>query len=200
MKVMKQLTKIIALLVAATVLSGCMDWWPEFGIPAGTEPWGEMNPIQGMHASPAFKDQEADSMTYPPVGSVPTSFRPYPFVRDDLQKAEALKNPVPVTDDSLRYGKMAYQTNCYVCHGETGKGDGPVGRTQAAISATDLTSPAIREHTDGELFHVITKGKGSMWSYKSQLKPTERWAVVNYVRALQRAEFPEPQDLERMTE
>lgn len=176
--------------------TGCLDWWPEFGIPAGTKPWGELNPIQDMHASPAIKDQET-GMRYLPPGTIPQSFRPYPFQANQAEMSVAVKNPVPVTDQSLSYGKLAYETTCIVCHGADGKGMGYI--IPKFPQPPDLTSARVRNWTDGQIFHVITHGQARMWSYKSQLKPEERWAVVNYVRALQRAEYPEPQDLEHIT-
>lgn len=190
--------KIVPLLAVVTVLStGCLDWWPELGIPAGKEPWGEWNPIQGMHSSPAIKDQES-GMRYTPPGTLPVGFNPYPFAADEQEKSVALKNPVPITDDSLRYGKLMYETNCVVCHGPVGEGNGYI--VPAYPMPPSLNSQRVRNWTDGQIFHVITHGQGRMWSYKSQLTIEERWAAVNYVRVLQRAQYPEPQDLDRMTE
>ncbi len=178
---------------------GCLDWFPEFGIPAGEEPWGELNPIQhvfySMHDSPAREDQEA-GMKLPPAGTVSTSQVVYPFSESDLAKSAELTNPVAVTPESLRYGQMMYETTCIVCHGAQGLGKGYIA-SKLTVKPSNLASAAVRGWTDGQIYHVIANGKGTMWSYKSQLTPMERWSVVNYVRALQRAEYPEPEDLER---
>ncbi len=188
---------LVCVLLLAIPTTGCLDWWPEFGIPAGKKPWGELNPIQDMHKTPAIKDQ-APGMRYAPPGTIPQSFRPYPLQADQASLANTVKNPVAVTDSSLRYGKLMYETACIVCHGIDGKGMGYI--VPKYPQPPDLTSARVRNWTDGDIFHVITHGQGRMWSYKSQLKPEERWATINYVRALQRAEYPEPQDLERITE
>ena len=195
---MKTTTKLLGLAVAAMSLTGCMDWWPEFGIPAGKEPWGEINPIQGMHSNPSYKDQEKGAVRYLPPGTVPANFQPTNINAQPNLAPELLKNPVAMTDESMAYGKLMYETACLVCHGTLGKGDGPVPSNPnvTTIAAADLTAAPIRNQADGELFNTITNGKASMWAYKSQLKPEERWAVVNYIRALQRAEYPEPQDTE----
>lgn len=180
--------------------TGCDVWsaWPEIGMPAGKEPFGELNIVQylfySMNDSPAREDQEA-GMKVPPAGAVATHQRVYPFSAMELEKAASLKNPVAITEESLKYGKLMYETTCIVCHGDSGKGDGPI--IPKYPKPPTLLSSKLRNWTDGQIYHVISNGKGLMWSYKSQLKPMERWATVNYIRALQRADYPEPQDLER---
>lgn len=198
---MKNLKKFIttgALLGLSLGASGCLDWWPEFGIPAGKQPWGEFNPLQEMHTSPAIKDQGPEGMRYLPPGTVPVGFRPNPIPADQAANSAVLKNPVPINDQSMRYGKLMYETTCIVCHGDDGRGMGYI--VPKYPQPPDLTSARARDWTDGQIYHVISHGQGTMGSYKSQLKPEERWAVVNYVRALQRAQYPEPTDLENLTE
>ena len=198
--------------ISATLLgqTACV----EVGIPAeGNKPHAELNPIQGMHASPAFKDQEmqirydyasrdwvASGMKVPPPASNPEGFRRYRYP-DDVERSKRLENPVAITEQSLRYGRLMYETNCIVCHGPEGHGNGyVVGDNKFTQKPPTLTSARLRNAEDGEIYHVITNGQGSMWSYKNNLYPTERWAVVNYVRALQRADYPEPEDLDRIRE
>ena len=53
----------------------------------------------------------------------------------------------------------------------------------------------MRGWGDGHIFHVITKGQGVMPSYAQQIQPEDRWAVIHYVRALQRAEHPTEEDI-----
>lgn len=200
-------------IISVCCLLGLTTACVEVGIPAsGNQPHGELNPIQGMHSSPAYKDQEAQAfyeadkdrwvlqgMRVPPSETVHQDFRPYPYGAN-AEGAKELKNPVAMTSDSLRYGKQMYETTCVVCHGPAGQGNGyVVGENKYPMPPT-LTSARVRNWEDGEIYHVITHGQGRMWSYKNQLYPLERWAVVNYVRALQRADYPEPQDLERIAE
>lgn len=202
-----------ALLCLGALLGAGQAACVEVGIPAdGNKPHAELNPIQGMHSSPAFKDQEAQrvydpntqewvksGMRSPPPETVHERFRPYPY-KSNPEQAKVLKNPVAINDESLRYGQLMYDTNCAVCHGELGYGDGSVVGTEKYPMPPTLTSARVRGWEDGEIYHVITNGQGRMWSYKNSLDPVERWAVVNYVRALQRADYPEPQDLDRIRE
>ncbi len=201
MRTLKQRTALLFLVLASVPLSGCLEWWPEIGIPAGAEPWGELNPAQyafySMHENRAIEDQE-QGMRLPPAGSISTSHRPYPYDVNDQAAAKALRNPIAPTEENLAYGKQMYETTCIVCHGANGQGAGYVVPPYPV--PTDITSNAIANLSDGEIYHVIANGKGRMWSYKSQLTEMERWAVVNYVRVLRRAAYPEPRDLERVSD
>jgi mono/diheme cytochrome c family protein len=192
---------VLALLAA----SGCV----EVGIPAsGDKPHGELNPIQGMHAWPSYKDQEEQpffvgkkdrGMHLPPDETSPTDFRPYTYETPEDAVA-ALDNPVTITDSSLRYGKMMYETNCAVCHGKIGNGEGYiVGSGERKLGGVpSLLSQRVRQWEDAHIYHVVSAGQGRMRPYRNQLKPMERWTVVNYIRALQRAQNPEPADLDRL--
>lgn len=192
-------TRASLVLSACFLLSACF----EVGIPAGeNETWGEINPAQGMHDSPAYKDQQAQpnykggpaTMRTPPPATVTNEFRSYAY-HDDLEGAGTeLINPVPINAETLAYGKQSYETTCVVCHGNDGAGEGYVVGANKYPNPPSLLLARARDFSDGHLYHIITHGQGRMWGYKSQLHPEERWAVVNYVRALQRATNPSPQD------
>jgi len=95
-------------------------------------------------------------------------------------------NPIPPDITSVAAGQALYSTNCAACHGQTGKGDGPVGVTLNPRPA-DLTQHAILGiHTDAQLFEWITNGfPGSrMPAFKSALSDTDRWNLVNFIRTL----------------
>ena len=105
--------------------------------------------------------------------------RPAPVTTERL-------NPIPLNPESISTGQTLFSTNCALCHGQTGKGDGPVGVTLNPRPA-DLTQHAIVGiHTDAQLFEWITNGfPGSrMPAFKSALSDTERWHLVNFIRSL----------------
>ena len=199
----KTLLLVLALGIVTGGLIGCgedgNDWrdYLEFGIPAkGDQTFGELNPVDDMHDQPAIKSQE-EEMLMPAPRTIPQDFRRYPeAIAADKTLASALVNPVPITQHSLKRGQDLYMTMCVACHGERGLGNGTIIPKFSKPPA--LTSKKLRqEWTDGDFYHVISHGQNIMPSYANQLLPMERWAVVNYVRALQRAEFPKPADVER---
>jgi len=88
-------------------------------------------------------------------------------------------NPVPMTAESVAAGKLIYENNCQVCHGADGRG---------GQRAADLTLH-VPAHSDGTIFFWISEGlpldspRKTMPSWKDRLTETERWNVVNYLRA-----------------
>jgi mono/diheme cytochrome c family protein len=108
----------------------------------------------------------------------------YKTHKDSIADAErTLKNPLPFDKKIIAEGKVLYSYNCQPCHGEGGKGDGLVGQKYAGVA--NLTSGAIAKYNGGHVFHVITHGKGRMWSHASQINALERWKIVQYIQVLQ---------------
>ncbi len=193
------LALMIAALGLATLLGGCRKErkFLEIGIPAhGDETFMELNPVDDMHDQAHLKAQEEESMMPAPL-TVPRTHIAYPeAVRQDKNLAKALTNPVAIDKESLLRGQDLYMTYCVVCHDERGLGNGTIIPKFSKPPA--LTSRKLRAATDGELYHIISNGQNVMPSYANQLKPMERWAVVNYLRALQRAENPTAADVQRL--
>ena len=93
-------------------------------------------------------------------------------------------NPVKPTADSIALGKKAYGTDCAMCHGKTGAGDGDLA-ADMKLKLKDYRDPeALKSMTDGEIFTLIDKGKGQMSGEEGRMKPGQIWNVVNYVRSL----------------
>lgn len=109
---------------------------------------------------------------------------------DALRAGEELKNPLgPDHEDaaqSVDRGAGIYRTFCVACHGAGGAGDGPVAKRGFPPPPSMLTGKSVKMK-DGQLFHIVTYGQGSMPSMASQVMPSERWDVINYIRQMQRA-------------
>jgi mono/diheme cytochrome c family protein len=159
--------------------------------------------IQNMMESPAIKAQGYDpdvedqrANLVPPEGTVPRGYTPY-TIPDPDTAAIKVHNPFEnkKTDvEFLTRGQRFYFTNCQVCHGPVGKGNGPVAE-YLQLAPPSLVSQRARDFKDGYLYHMITMGRGLMGGYGSQIiKPEDRWALVNYLRQMQSKEpvFPAP--------
>jgi len=99
--------------------------------------------------------------------------------------------PLPVTREMLEHGYNRYMIYCVLCHD-------PLGTGQGKIVERGYTAPPsyhierLRKVPVGHLFAVASEGYGSMPSYSAQIPLEDRWAIVAYIRALQRSQhFPE---------
>lgn len=144
--------------------------------------------IQDMMLQPAVKAQHGEPRL-PPEGTVPQGFEPYTITDFDVAN-KTLKNPLLTSKEVLLRGQKLFYTYCEVCHGPQGKGDGPVA-SKMLLPPPPLVSEKIVSWNDGGIFHLITKGRGLMSGYEAQLpKYEDRWAVVNFVRHLQKETPP----------
>jgi mono/diheme cytochrome c family protein len=97
------------------------------------------------------------------------------------------KSPVPVTPALLKQGQMRFNTYCAPCHDGIGDGHGIVPARVPTWQPANLTEDRVVELADGDIFNVITNGRRTMPAYKYQIVTADRWAIIAYVRVLQRA-------------
>jgi mono/diheme cytochrome c family protein len=148
--------------------------------------------IDAQEPNPFFSNNAG--MVEPLKTTVPRGFMPYKYTNDP-QGSSALRNPFIADSANLAMGKIKYDIFCSMCHGYNA--DGQMRLTDAYIgNPPSLHSNKVKEWSDGEIYHVITAGQNIMQSYAGQITPEERWAIVNYVRALQRAFDAEESDLQ----
>jgi mono/diheme cytochrome c family protein len=138
-----------------------------------------------------FEDERG--MRSPVEGTVAKGFIPYPFMGID-EPQEYLSNPLLPSIENLKLGKKKYLTYCSPCHGNFGDGDSRL-KGQFPNPPT-LHSQRIRSFEDGRFYHIITIGKNIMPAYASQISREERWAIVNYIRVLQKAKNATAAELE----
>lgn len=127
------------------------------------------------------------TMMYAPKGSISRGYKPFHYgagAPEAIRAGKELVNSQEKTPASITRGKFLYENTCLVCHGDTGKGDGPL--IPKMPNPPSFTSKALMDYTDGRIYHVIVMGFGDMPSHAQQLNNEDRWNVVNYVRELQK--------------
>lgn len=95
--------------------------------------------------------------------------------------------PFPVTLEVLERGQERYNISCTPCHGLTGAGDGMIVQRGFSPPPT-FHQDRLRNAPVGHYYNVITDGFGAMYSYGYQIEPADRWAIIAYIRALQRSQ------------
>ena len=134
------------------------------------------------------------SMQLPVAGTVPRGYLPEPFAADPDAAGKYLVNPLPRTTDVFATGKKEWDSKCSACHGFYGQGD---SRLNAQFPAgPTMHSAKVKDWSDGRIYHVITHGQNVMPPYAQQLTKDERWAIIHYIRALQRSLSPKESDLQ----
>ena len=128
-------------------------------------------------------------------GTVARGFIPYPYL-GQTNPTETLANPLLPTKENLKLGQTKFLTYCSPCHGNYADGDSRL-RGQFPNPPT-LHSTRARDFSDGMIYHIITNGQNVMPSYASQISNEERWAIVNYIRVLQRAKNAKDSDIEQI--
>jgi mono/diheme cytochrome c family protein len=102
--------------------------------------------------------------------------------------------PMPVSEPLMRRGRERFDVYCTPCHGWDGSGNGIVAKRADALQEgtwvppTSLHDPNVRARPVGHIFNTITNGIRNMPPYAGQISERDRWAIVAYVRALQRSQ------------
>ena len=144
--------------------------------------------IQDMMNQESLKTQEEGAMFVPPEHSRAINRTYYPYKgRVDLAEKK-LKNPLQdqFSGELVGLGKRQYEKACIYCHGSKGLGEGVVAG-KMIVKPLSLVSEKAMNYSDGRLYHIIHEGQGLMGGYSKQVPgEKERWALVNYVRMLQK--------------
>lgn len=151
--------------------------------------------------SPFFEDHRA---TRPPVvGTV---------ARGELQEDDAVfrgktgeqftaRIPIPVSQTLMDRGQKRFNIYCATCHGLAGNGDGMISRRAEELAEGTWVPPAslnaepVVKQLDGQLFNTMTYGIRKMPAYGPMIPVDDRWAIVFYVRALQRSQRAKVEDV-----
>ena len=173
--------------------------------------------IKAQHASPQinghplFNDGRGNRPAIEGTISRDTVILDDHFAKGLAGNGWATDFPRQVTLDMalLERGRERFNIFCFPCHGRGGYGDGPVHQraqellqTPTLSNGTSWVAPksvheeAIRQQPVGQLFNTITNGVRTMAGYGDQVNEADRWAIVAYVKALQRSRYAQESDVE----
>jgi mono/diheme cytochrome c family protein len=163
--------------------------------------------VQDMDMQPKFKAQQANPLLEELWGDARASLLPVPgtVARGELRADDhryrgmnaagefAADNALPLSEALLTRGQERFAIHCSPCHGVAGYGDGLVARRADRleqgtwIPPLSLHDATVLAQPDGQLFNTITHGIRNMKAYGHQVPVDDRWAIVAYIRALQRS-------------
>lgn len=178
--------KIVPLIIFSAVLLGCnrtrnnpgWDYFPDMFYSTAYETYTK---------NPNFSD--GMTMRVPVPGTVPRGFTPFEYTIDPESRVKAgieLTNPFSTDPENLDRGRVVYTTFCLGCHGSGGEGDGHLFTSGLyPLKPRTLVSDDAKKLKDGEIYHTITLGFGSMGAHGSQIRPEDRWKLILYIRKLQ---------------
>jgi len=95
--------------------------------------------------------------------------------------------PLPMTRELMERGQQRFNITCAMCHGASAGGNG-ITKQYGLASVVTLQDDRIRKMSDGEIFNTITNGKNTMMPYGPNIVVADRWAIISYLRALQRSQ------------
>lgn len=185
-KFRKMLNRISVLCMSALVLVSCdrtrnmrgYDFIPDMAYSQAYETFSE---------NPNFTDSM--TMRVPAGNTVPKGFLPFRYTidpEDRIRAGKELENPFLPTEEVVARGQFIFTTFCIGCHGSRGEGDGQLYSSGLyPLKPRTLSGDVAGKLKDGEIFHTITIGFGSMGAHGSQIKPDDRWKLVKYIRRLQ---------------
>jgi mono/diheme cytochrome c family protein len=195
------LTSAFILRVAAGIFGACVvagiamflvtKWFP---LLAPMKYMQDQPRLNAQKPSAFFKD--GHGMQRPVAGTVARGH--LPTATGTQEAAATLVNPLPRTKDVFAAGRKAYINRCEVCHGALGNGMGSLTAAYGGKPA-NLQAQQFRDYPDGKIYWAIVNGKNAMPSHAADLSESQRWAVVHYVRALQRAQNAKDEDLKVAT-
>jgi len=187
------LLRTIAAITAACLVAGAGLYAAEKLIPV-------VPPYLHMHNQPklnAFRSSTffADGRGMRPAveGTVARGHLPPAFATPE-EAGALLTNPVSLTQKTADRGRKVFSDHCAVCHGAVGDGMAVLSRAYGAKPG-NLLSNEMRARPDGYIYGVLMLGKNAMPSYAPDLDESDRWAAVQYVRVLQRAQNAKDEDL-----
>ena len=161
---------------------GDMDWQAKF---------------KSQRHNPFFADGRSERL--PPPGTIA-----FGELRDDDHFFRGKENGIwartfppafEISSQKMERGRERFGIYCSPCHGLVGRGDGMINKRVESLQTgrdswvqpTNLIQDHLRQQPVGQLFNTITNGIRNMPAYGAQIEAEDRWAILLYLRALQKS-------------
>ncbi len=181
------LALVVALTVSVLGLRGTKSTKPPLEIFPDMD---RQEKYKAQAANPLFADGRADRPI--PAGTVArgelrADDHVYAGKTANGDFAKTFPAALSVNAQFMARGQERYTIYCAPCHGAAGDGNG-ITKKYGMVATPTYHDARLRDMPVGEIYNTITHGKNTMGSYADKLTPEDRWAVIAYVRALQRAQ------------
>ena len=142
--------------------------------------------VRAQSASTFFYDGAAMREPIPGTVAIGELKEDAPFFTGKGADGQFLaSSPVAADEAVVARGRDRYRIYCQPCHDARGDGKG-ILFTRGNVPTASFHQEKVLKYTDGQMFDVITNGAGLMAGYRWPIPPADRWAIVAYVRDLQR--------------
>jgi mono/diheme cytochrome c family protein len=158
---------------------------------------------KAQRENPFFADNRADRPAIDGTVAVGEAREDDKFYkgREGGAWARTFPSQIALNDAIMDRGRQRFGIYCTPCHGQIGLGDGMVAKRADSLAQgtwippTNMTQDYLRTMPVGQLFNSISNGVRNMPGYAAQIKTEDRWAIIMYVRALQRSRNGSVDDL-----
>lgn len=190
---MRRATEILCVLALAAFsavgLEGCMRGCSSSSPPIHLNPSMFNQPKYRPYASSDFF-YDGKAMRAPVAGTIARGHLPEDAAVESGKGTDGTPlatSPIAVDEKLVARGHARFAIYCQPCHDERGEGKGILFQ-RAKVPTANLLEKRFRDLKDGEIFDTITNGKGLMPAYRYPIHASDRWAIIAYVRTLQKTQ------------
>ncbi len=181
--------KLLLSMIGLLALAGCFRGTPSEKTPIHMNPNMDEQPRYDVQSKSAFFADSA-TMRVPPAGTVARG-----FLREDdaiyngtnPDGTPVRVNPMPITLQLLQRGQERFNIYCAPCHSRLGDGKGIITQ-RGLLPPPSFHEARLVDTTEGYIYSVISNGIRNMPPYRFQIPVEDRWAIIAYLRALQRTQ------------
>ena len=189
LKVLSNIKFITSFIVIVLILTSCFRGRPSEDPPIHINPNMDSQPKYKAQSESQYFENGA-TMRMPIAGTVARGevFEDTKlYYGKDANGKPIIENPLQVNMQLLKRGQDRYNIYCAPCHGRTGNGKGIVVK-RGYLPPPNFHQDLVRNYPEGHLYDVISNGVRNMPSYKHMIPVEDRWAIVSYIRVLQRSQ------------